>query len=130
MTENILIYFAAINGLTLVLSIVDKGLAVHRCRRIPERFLLTLSFAGGAAAAKFAQILTGHKTLKVDFTASLSLIAFLQLGVAAAIWSEQMRLEDLPVYQRLASKYGPEPTEDVQYVAKESSQPRRFGPGS
>lgn len=130
MTQTILMYFAAINVVTLLVSILDKGLAVHRCRRIPERLLLTFSFLGGAAGAKLAQIVSGHKSLKVDFTASLSLIAFLQLGIAGAVWSESVRGGDDAILTQMAATLEQDEAEEVQYVAEERAQPRRFGPGS
>lgn len=131
MTQAFLIYVIAINLLTLIVSIVDKGCAVHNRQRVPEGLLLSLSFAGGAAGAKLAQILTGHKTLKTDFCVSLSLIAFLQLGLAAAVWSETARSGAVGFYERMARIEFREPeAEAITPVAKENAMPKRFGPGS
>lgn len=131
MTEAFLIYVIVVNLVTAFLSVLDKGFAVYDRRRIPEGLLLTLSFAGGAAGAKLVQILTGHKTLKTDFCASLSLIAFLQLGTAAAVWSETVRAQASGVYERLAlfEDSGAEAVR-VTPVSEENAMPRRFGPGS
>lgn len=125
MTNTILWYFIAVNLLTLVVSVADKGFAVYDKRRVPERVLLSLAFAGGAAGSKLAQIVCGHKRLKTDYCASLSLIAFLQLGAAAAIWSETVRDEASSFYRSaLLALVGYDEAED------EPTMPRRFGPGS
>lgn len=128
MTSTIITYFAAINAVTFVVSIVDKGFAVYRKRRIPEKLLLALALVGGAVGSKAAQIVSGHKTLKVDFCASLNLIVFLQLGLAAAVWSEVVR-EDA---RTLASVFAGDEAEaeEIELVSDEPVRPRRFGPGS
>ncbi len=130
MTETILWYFVAINILTLTVSIMDKGFAVYDKRRVPENALLTMSFVGGAVGAKLAQIISGHKSLKIDFTASLSLIAFLQLSVALAFWSETVREEVSAAYERVAASFEEEEAENVRHVSRDKELPRRFGPGS
>ncbi|MEO1537131.1 MAG: DUF1294 domain-containing protein [Pseudomonadota bacterium] len=134
MTSNLVTYGLAINAFALVLCIFDKGFAVYNRKRVPEGFLLFLAFIGGAVGAKLAQILTGHKSLKIDFCASLSLIVFLQLGFAAAIWSETVRESANDLYQRFAVLLDDEAEETraerVTRVSKDAAMPRRFGPGS
>lgn len=130
MTQTILIYFVAINLITLAVSIMDKGFAVYEKARIPEKLLLALSFSGGAAGAKLAQIISGHKRLKLDFCVSLSLIAFLQLGAAAAVWSHTVRMQTPDIYKEVRGHFQEEETTSVRRVSKENAMPRRFGPGS
>lgn len=122
MTEQLLQYFGIINLVTLVVSILDKACAVHRLRRVPEKFLLVLAWLGGAAAAKFAQIISGHKSLKLDFTTNLNLIVIFQLSLMLAIWSAQVtgRMQDENV------------TALQSWMGKDDkpARPKRFGPGS
>ena len=101
---------------------IDKSLAVRKGRRIPERLLLAFAWMGGAAAAKFAQIISGHKKLKTDYTASLNLIVMFQVSLILAIWSFQVTsdMQDKNV-TALESWMGKPDTPD---------RPKRFGPGS
>ncbi len=130
MTQTILLYFLAINLVTLAMSIMDKGFAVYDKRRVPENLLLGMSFIGGAVGAKTAQLMTGHKKLKADFCASLTLIAFLQLGAAAAIWSETVRSETRKAYDGLFASFEQEEAQGITRVSRDRAMPRRFGPGS
>lgn len=122
MTEHLLNYIVIINLVALILSMIDKVFAMRSFWRIPENLLLTLAWMGGAAGAKFAQIISGHKTLKLDFTVSLNLIVFFQLSVALAVWSYQvtadMQDQNITALQSLMGK------ED------KPDRPRRFGPGA
>lgn len=128
MTSTIITYFAAINVIALVVSLVDKGFAVYKKRRISDSFLLALALAGGAVGSKAAQIVLGHKVLNVDFCASLNLIVFLQLGISAAVWSEVVR-EDARILVGVLTHHGSE-ADETEPVAGEPQRPRRFGPGS
>lgn len=111
-----------INLITFAVSIFDKACAVHQTRRVPEPFLLALSWVGGAAAAKLAQITSGHKTLKFTFSASLNLIVIFQFSVILAIWSyqytETLQNQNITALESLLGK--PDRPE----------RPKRFGPGS
>lgn len=122
MTQLLLFYFVVINLVTLVVSIIDKACAVHQVRRVPEAFLLALSWAGGAAAAKFAQIISGHKTLKFGFSATLNLIVIFQFSVVLAIWS----------YQHTANLQHQNITAFEAWMGKpdKPDRPKRFGPGT
>lgn len=130
MMQTILTFFVAINLATLAMSILDKGFAVYGKRRVPEGLLLTMAFFGGALGAKLAQILTGHKRLKTDFCASLTLIAFLQLGAAAAVWSEKVRFEADDGFESVFARSGQDEPKGVTRVSRDREMPRRFGPGS
>ncbi|MEM7718313.1 MAG: DUF1294 domain-containing protein [Pseudomonadota bacterium] len=132
MTKSFLLYLLVINILTFVLSILDKGFAVYNRRRIPEGLLLTLSFVGGAIGAKLAQMISGHKKLKVDYRNSLALIALLQFGLGLAVWSHGVRPDTGQFYDRLSLSWlsNEEEARDVRHVSDGASMPRRFGPGS
>ncbi len=133
MIQMFLMYLLAINVITLVVSIVDKGFAVYKRRRVPEGLMLTMSFIGGAPGALTARVLTGHKRLKVDYCASLTLIVLLQAGIVAAIWSQTVRAETFSLYERFASTFeggGAEEAQDITHVSRDRGMPRRFGPGS
>lgn len=130
MTEQILPYLLAINLATLAVSIMDKGFAVYAKPRVPEKLLLGMSFFGGAIGALLAQFLTGHKRLKVNFRASLMLIAFLQASAVAAIWSETVRTEFREVYESAFSGRSQEEPRRIMTVSRDREMPRRFGPGS
>ncbi|MDA8585593.1 DUF1294 domain-containing protein [Rhodobacteraceae bacterium] len=124
MTEQLLIYFAIVNSLTLLVSLLDKLCAVNQLPRVPEWFLLFLSWIGGAVAAKFVQIISGHKSLKLDFTVNLNLIIIFQLALTMGVWTYQntnsLRDDNLSVLQTwLGGKDDSKP-----------DRPRRFGPGS
>ena len=121
-TEHLLTYFAIINLVTLILSILDKAFAVRRAWRVPEKLLLTLAWAGGGAGAKFAQIISGHKKLKFDFTVNLNLIIIFQVSLVLAVWSYQItsRMQDQNI-SALQSWMGKD---------DKPKRPKRFGPGS
>lgn len=133
MVQIFLTYVLVINLFTLVVSIMDKGFAVYRRQRVPEGLMLAMSFFGGAAGALLARSLTGHKRLKADYCASLTLIVLLQAGVAVAIWSETARTETFAFYERLAAHFEQDEVseaDDPTNISGEPAMPRRFGPGS
>lgn len=126
-------YLFVVNAITLVLAACDTWLALRRRRHVPEGLLLALSLGGGAIGALLAQLLTGHKQLKAEYCASLTLIVFLQAGAVAAILSERLREEVWGIYQQVALSLAPveeEVPEEVTHVSQEPPMPRRFGPGS
>ena len=122
----LLFYLASINALTFLLSLIDKLAAMNFWRRLPEPFLLTLAVAGGAPASKLAQLLTGHKTLRPDFTIQLNLIVVFHLAVGLAAWSASSPAAGvlaLSEIRETASVAEETPKPDL-------AMPRRFGPGS
>ena len=122
MTEHLLSYFGAINLVTLLLSLVDKGLAVNRMRALPDRLMLTLAWMGGAAGAKFAQIILAHRTQGRSYTTNLNLIVLFQVCLMAAVWSAQvtsnMQNENVSMLESWMGK------------DDKPAKPKRFGPGS
>ena len=123
MTAHILTYFGLINLVTLLASQLDKVCAAQKWRRVPERFLLTLSWIGGAAGAKVSEVISGQATHRSDYLVSLNLILVLHLGLASAVWAIQFTGamsdgEGSVLTSWLSSEEEEEP-----------ALPRRFGPG-
>lgn len=123
MTEQLIIYFAVLNLATLTLSIIDTALVTHRIYQMPEKVFLWLSFIGGAAGAKFAQIVVRRRTFRLDFIINLNLIIMLQLFAALAIWSYQITSKQ-PVQNGSVLQSWMGSNDD------KPEGPRRFGPGS
>ncbi|MDD9923386.1 MAG: DUF1294 domain-containing protein [Boseongicola sp.] len=124
LTHAFLYYVIGVNALVLVLSCYDKLAAMNFWPRVSERFLLWISLAGGAPAAKFVQLVTGYKSLRMDFTVNLTLIIVLQIGVGVAAWSIQS-----PLLKEL-DLTDVKPTASAPEKAEVKELPRRFGPGS
>ena len=87
---KLLAIWALVNGITLVLYIIDKRAAEAGRWRTPEARLHVFALAGGWPAAAFAQQKLRHKTTKESFRATFWLTVF--LNVALMLW--------------LASRYG------------------------
>ena len=62
----------------------DKLCAVHDKRRVPEKWLLFLSFAGGMPGAIAAMELFRHKTVKSSFKNFITALLVIQLLLASA----------------------------------------------
>lgn len=121
-TETLLTYLAIINLVTLFVAIVDKMLSTYRKLRVPEKWLLILSWLGGAIGAKIAQVLFGHRPLKLGFTTNLNLILIFQIGIMLAAWSGQVTMkmqdENITALEKWMGK------------SDKPNEPSRFGPGS
>jgi uncharacterized membrane protein YsdA (DUF1294 family) len=120
--ETLLTYFGIITVVTIVVAIFDKKLAAKRKLRVPEKWLLALSWLGGAPGAKIAQVFFGHRPLKLGFTTNLNLILILQIAIILAAWSGQvtMKMQDdnIAAMQKWMGK------------SEKPEGPKRFGPGS
>ncbi|MEO9823475.1 MAG: DUF1294 domain-containing protein [Paracoccaceae bacterium] len=123
MTQGLLIYFAVVNTLALGLSIFDKACVVKGKRRVPEREILYLSWMGGAAGAKLAQILCGTKTRPSEYFVTLNLIIFFQSAFVSAVWAVQSTKE-LDIRAAALTSWSAENDQDERAI------PTRFGPGS
>ncbi len=121
-TETLLTYFGIINLVTLVVSLFDKWLSARRRLRVPEKWLLALSWLGGAPGAKIAQVFFGHRPLKLGFTTNLNLILIFQIAIVLAAWSGQVTMkmqdENITAMEKWMGK------------SDKSEGPKRFGPGS
>lgn len=67
MTEYILYWLGAANGIAFGLMVADKRRAEAGDRRIPESTLLLWAFLGGAFGTVLAARLVRHKTRKQPF---------------------------------------------------------------
>ena len=65
---------------------IDKLCAIHEKRRVPEKWLLFLSFAGGMPGAAAAMTLFRHKTVKKPFRNAITVLLILQLTSAGALF--------------------------------------------
>ena len=72
-------YIAAINIVLFLLFGIDKLCAVCGWRRVSERVLLSVAFAGGCVGALMGMWLFRHKTKKVHFRVTLPAILLLHL---------------------------------------------------
>ncbi len=122
LTLVLISYLAIVNAMTLFAAGYDKLAAMNFWRRAPEWLLLCLSVIGGAPTAKLLQIVTGHKTLRQDFTLNLNLIAVFHLTLGVAAWSTTTPLLDRLEFSQVAQTSADQ--ENVDEL------PRRFGPGS
>jgi uncharacterized membrane protein YsdA (DUF1294 family) len=78
-------YLLAINAVTFGAFALDKQAARRDARRVPERYLLTLSMIGGTVGAIAAQQLLRHKSRKEPFRSTLWAVAALHLILIAVI---------------------------------------------
>lgn len=85
---NVVLVVLAVNLATFAAFWRDKHLARAGGRRIPEKTLLWLAFAGGSLGALSAQHLFRHKTRKEPFRSRLYAIVVLHaVAIAAlAVW--------------------------------------------
>ncbi|PWK76126.1 DUF1294 domain-containing protein [Aminobacter sp. AP02] len=85
---HIVMVVLAVNGAAFAAFWLDKRCARNGARRIPEKTLLWLAFAGGSLGAVAAQHLFRHKTRKEPFRSRLYGIVLLQAVAvtALAIW--------------------------------------------
>ncbi len=122
MTQQLLIYILAINLVTLVLSIIDKALVVRGICQMPDKLFLGLSWIGGCAGSKIAQIAIGHRTFRYGFTVNLNLIIAFQFSVVLAVWA----------YQATSNRQNQDVSVLRSWMGQDEKPqaPRRFGPGS
>lgn len=86
MTEYILYWLAAANGIAFGLMVADKRRAETEMRRISESTLLGWAFIGGALGTFAASRLVRHKTRKQPFAMQMIAILILELGLLA-LWA-------------------------------------------
>lgn len=78
-------YLVAINAATFAVFCIDKRRAVAGAWRIPERVLLGLSAAGGAAGGVLGMRMAHHKTRKWYFALGLPVMLAAQLAGAICL---------------------------------------------
>lgn len=84
MTKFALVYFAAVNLFSALITVYDKQCAKAKRRRISEDFLLTSALLGGALFEYITMKAIRHKTRHKKFMVGLPVMIFLQLAALAA----------------------------------------------
>jgi uncharacterized membrane protein YsdA (DUF1294 family) len=85
--ETVLIAVAAVNLATFAAFGLDKWRAQRDRRRIPEAWLLGLSFATGLFGGWLAMRVFRHKTRKTSFRVKMVLVSVLNLAwLLAWLW--------------------------------------------
>ena len=86
-------WLLAVNLTTFAWYALDKSLARHGVRRVPERVLHGLALAGGSFGAWLAMRTFRHKTVKGNFRLAFWLIVVLQVLLVAwvvhHIWNKK-----------------------------------------
>lgn len=79
-------YLVAISVVTVLMYGYDKAVAASPATRVPEKVLIGLAIAGGAAAALLSQEVFRHKTNKETFRMINAGVLFAHLAALAAIF--------------------------------------------
>jgi len=79
--EKLIAYLVTINLLSFLFCIYDKRAAVKGRRRISEKALFALSFAGGAAGMYAGMLLVRHKTKHKSFMIGIPLLIILHAAL-------------------------------------------------
>lgn len=80
MLQSVLIAALAVNVVTFLMFGLDKWKARRNARRIPEAWLLGLSFATGLFGGWFAMSLFRHKTRKTSFRVKMVLVSIFNVA--------------------------------------------------
>ena len=80
------IYLLIINAAAFMIMCLDKQLAKHHQRRIPEATLLWVAALGGTPLELLTMKLIRHKTQHRKFMWGLPAILLLQIAAAPAVW--------------------------------------------
>ena len=91
MVLPVIIYLVAINAVGFVAFGWDKYCAERDMYRVPERTLLLIAAAGGAAGSIAGQRLFRHKTRKEPFRTYLYITVLINLIGFVALSSPEMR---------------------------------------
>jgi uncharacterized membrane protein YsdA (DUF1294 family) len=82
--KGVLLYGAVLSFIAFTVYGADKFFARKQWKRVPEKRLLLLAFAGGMPGAAAAMALFRHKTVKDSFKKAFSLLLLLQYLLTAA----------------------------------------------
>ena len=72
-------YLLLINIAAFVVAIIDKRAAIHHKRRVSEKKLFKLAFAGGSVGLYVAMLCFRHKTKHWYFMVGVPMIILLQM---------------------------------------------------
>ena len=78
-------YLAAVNLLSLILTVADKRRARRRAWRVPEATLLLFAALGGSPAMLVTMLVIRHKTRKPKFMVGIPCILVLQTAAIVAL---------------------------------------------
>jgi uncharacterized membrane protein YsdA (DUF1294 family) len=84
--DFLLAWLIAVTVVTFCTYGFDKSAAGSGRRRVPEKVLLALAFAGGTAGAMLGMRLFRHKTVKSSFRIKFLLVVVLQIALVAAFY--------------------------------------------
>ena len=84
-SNPILVYILLINIISVIVCVFDKQSARVGGRRISERNLLLLCFAGGSLAMYITMRIIRHKTRHNKFMVGIPLIIFFQIVAVAVL---------------------------------------------
>ena len=83
----IVLWFAAVSGLAVILTLHDKRAARRGDRRVPERTLLLVCALGGSAAMLAAMRVIRHKTKHAKFMVGIPVMIAVQVAlVVMFVW--------------------------------------------
>jgi len=100
LTEYILYWLIAANGIAFVLMVIDKRRAETGDQRISESALLGWAFFGGAVGTVLASRLVRHKTRKQPFATWMLIWLWIEIILILAWWLGLLDQLILPVAQR------------------------------
>lgn len=87
MLQPLLIAIAAVNVVTFLVFGLDKWKARRGARRVPEAWLLWLTFATGLFGAWIAMSVFRHKTRKTSFRLKMVLVSIVNVAwLVAWLW--------------------------------------------
>ena len=84
--DLMLIYAVVVNFVSFFLYGIDKWNAIHDCRRIPEKTLLTVAAVGGSIGAYAGMQIFRHKIRKPRFYIGVPLILVVQAAALIYIY--------------------------------------------
>jgi len=80
------LWLAAVSGLAVVLTWLDKRAARNGSRRVSERTLWLVCALGGSAAMLAAMRVFRHKTKHMKFMAGIPVLIILQTAAGVFAW--------------------------------------------
>lgn len=82
----IVLWFAAVSGLAVMLTLYDKRAARRGAWRVPEQTLLLVCALGGSVAMLAAMRVIRHKTKHAKFMVGIPVIIAVQVAVGVVVW--------------------------------------------
>ncbi len=89
--DPLLSWLVSITLITFLAFGYDKGMSKAGHGRIPEKVLLTLTFAGGTIGALLGRYLFNHKITKTSFRAKFWAVVIVQIIIVGAYFYLKLR---------------------------------------